>query len=280
MLRITVTQVGGFRLGTDGQVYAGSVPKVRLRPLLLPAEHGGWSFIGAPIALGLLARFSWAGLAVAFGALALFFARQPLKIAAKDLLQRKRYPRTDWAAGFGLGFLAVAGFLILSAWGKGPIGLPLGLLGALACVQFWFDATGKGRSFFPEVTGAVAASLFAAIIALAGGATAFLAWRLTAVLAAHSLLAVTYVSARLDLSRGQAVPLWPVWGLALAVLVLASATVSASWAAWPLLLAALLLAGRALWGVSPWRRTVRPQIVGFQETGYTIALVVLARLAL
>lgn len=256
------------------------MPKVRLRPLLLPAEHGGWSFIGAPIALGLLARFSWAGLGVAFGALALFFARQPLKIAAKDLLQRKRYPRTDWAGGFGLGFLAVAGFLILGAWDKGQLAVPIALLGVLASIQFWFDATGKGRSFLPEVTGAIAASLFAAIIALAGGGTAVLAWRLTAVLAAHSLLAVTYVSARLDLSKGQIVPLWPVAGLALGILVLASAAVNLAWASWPLLLAAFLLAGRALWGVSPWRRSVRPQIVGFQETGYTIALVVLARLAL
>lgn len=249
----------------------------RLKPILLPAEHGGWSLIGAPLLAGWAVAPSTPGGWVAGAALALFLARQPLKIAGKDVVQGKRFPRTRWALGFGFALLAVAaGALVVGValadarlWGA------LGLLAVLSGIQFAHDVLGRGRSAVPEIAGACAAASFASIIALAGGKHAFQAWLLGAVLAMHAILAIVYVSARLALARGGAPSPAPVWGTALGGIALAAAMLERGWVRWPLVAAFAILAVRALWGVSPWRARVRPQIVGFQETAYAVGWVLL-----
>ncbi|MCO5296983.1 MAG: YwiC-like family protein [Fimbriimonadaceae bacterium] len=231
--------------------------------------------IGAPLLLGLLVAPSPAGGWVALGALGMFLARQPLKIAGKDLVQGKRFPRTRWAFGFGVGLLCVAlGALAFAIAGSSkPLWLPLLVLGVLSCIQFGHDVMGRGRSAVPEVAGACAAATFAPLIALAGGVWEREAWLLGAVLALHALLAVVYVSSRLALVRGGSPSVPAVWVLAAGATALAAAMVALGWARWPLLAAFAVLAGRALWGVSRWRAEVRPQVVGFQETGYALGLV-------
>jgi hypothetical protein len=70
---------------------------VRLRPIALPVEHGGWAFLGAPILLGLWVAPSITGVWLGLAALGAFLSRQPLKLTLGDRRRGKRYPRTMWA---------------------------------------------------------------------------------------------------------------------------------------------------------------------------------------
>ena len=75
-------------------------PRVSLRPLALPAEHGGWGFLLEPIALGLAVRPSWGGALIAIAFACGFLTRQPLRLAMQDRLRGKSYPRTRWCWTF------------------------------------------------------------------------------------------------------------------------------------------------------------------------------------
>ena len=118
------------------------MPLPRLRPLLLPVEHGGWGFLCEPIVIGLVAAPSAAGWLIAAGGLGLFLARQPLKVAVDDWRHRRRVPRTPWAWGIAAACLALALATFAAAtvlagprfWMVGPAAAPL------AAVALWFDA--------------------------------------------------------------------------------------------------------------------------------------------
>ena len=51
--------------------------RVRLRPLALPVEHGGWGLVFEPIVLGMLLAPSLVGLFISVAATGLFLARHP-----------------------------------------------------------------------------------------------------------------------------------------------------------------------------------------------------------
>jgi hypothetical protein len=74
---------------------------LRLKPLALPVEHGGWGLLAAPVVLGLLVAPSVAALGVGLGACLAFLARHPLKLAAADWRQGRRTARTRAAVGVG-----------------------------------------------------------------------------------------------------------------------------------------------------------------------------------
>ena len=61
-----------------------------VRSVALPSEHGGWSFLLEPIALGLAVAPSLAGLLLGVAVTGAFLTHQPLKTAVKD-----------WRAGRG-----------------------------------------------------------------------------------------------------------------------------------------------------------------------------------
>lgn len=228
--------------------------------------------IGAPILAGLCIAPSWSGALVALSALLLLLARQPLKIAAKDLFRRKLYPRTRWAGGFGLLEVALATGALGLAFEQSQSSLliPLVLLLILSLIQFALEIRAQGRAILAELVGSAATAVFAALITLAGGARPELAWTLTAALAIHGWIAVVYVTRRLEHHRSTlAVVTMGIVGIAFAAYVAAS-----GWMQWPLVAAFVLLAARACWGISPWQTKRRAQIVGFQEVGYTLMLVV------
>jgi hypothetical protein len=60
---------------------------VRLRPIALPTEHGGWSLLAAPILLGLRLAPSAADAWLSLAALGAFLTRQPLELAWGRLAQ-------------------------------------------------------------------------------------------------------------------------------------------------------------------------------------------------
>jgi len=101
---------------------------------------------------------------------------------------------------------------------------------------------------------------------------AFVAWSL---LAMRALTSVLYVRARIRLDRGvRAGP-----GLALAghaaAFVVTAVFARSRLAPWLAVVAFALLLARAAWGLSGWRRPVRPQQLGYEELAFGVLTLVL-----
>lgn len=248
---------------------------VRLRILALPVEHGGWSFLGAPVLLGLWVAPSWAGLWLSLAALGVFLLRQPLKLALADYQRGRRYPRTAWAVGFALSYAGLALAAFGAAWltRAYPFWLPLLLAAPLAAVQLYYDLRKQSRALVAELSGASALSALAAAIALAGGwapGTALLLWLL---LALQALTAILYVTTRLRLARGSAVRRSPVLGAHLAawLFVVGMAVSGLIW--WPSVLVFGVLLLRAGVGMHPRSLGTPTPLVGVQELGFSLLTV-------
>jgi hypothetical protein len=140
-------------------------------------------------------------------------------------------------------------------------------------LQFSYDIQGKGRTFVPEISGAVALSFLAAAITLAGGTDPGRAWVLPLVLGLQAVTAISYAGARVRLARGVDVSRVPTWVGHLVALVVVGATVALGWISWPVLFGFAILGARAVWGLSRYRREVRAAIVGAQEVAYTLLTV-------
>lgn len=254
-----------------------SPPTVAWKPVALPVEHGGWGFLAEPVILGLVLAPSGAGLCLALAAFSGFLARHPLRLVLMDRRKGARYPRTALAERFfavyavlALGFLAAA--FALSPF---PFWPPLVLAAPIGLVALVYDVLGRNREAFPETAGAVALGAAAAAIALGGGAAPGPAWSAWALLSLRSATSVLYVRARVRLDRGRAAgPLAVHVGHAVA-LVAALGLAGAGWAPWLAPAVFLVLLARSGWGLSPWRRPVRPQALGYQELGYGLLTLVL-----
>jgi hypothetical protein len=91
------------------------------------------------------------------------------------------------------------------------------------------------------------------------------------------VVSVLYVRARIRLDRG--LPAGPrrVLGGHLAALAAAGGLAAAGVGPWLGVAAFAVLLARAAWGLSPARRAIRPQALGFQELAYgALTLVLLA----
>ncbi|WP_297561250.1 YwiC-like family protein [Meiothermus sp.] len=204
-----------------------STPKVSLKAVALPSEHGGWGFTLEPVLLGLLVAPSGAGLGLGLFALAAFFTRHPLKLWLSDLRRGKKFPRTALARNLALlyGLLALAGLTLAAWWASGPFWLPLLLALPLVGVQLWFDAHNRGRNLLPELSGAVAMGAMASSIALAAGQDPRLAYGLWLVLAARAVASIFYARAQVRRTRGESVNLVAAYfAETLAVVVLIAGT--------------------------------------------------------
>ncbi|HEU5087735.1 MAG TPA: YwiC-like family protein [Roseiflexaceae bacterium] len=256
-----------------------SASDVRLRLVALPTEHGGWSFLLEPIALGLLVAPSLAGLLLGIAAVGVFLTRHPLTVALGDRRRGKRYPRTIWAERFALlyGLVALVAFgtallLTMSFW-------PALLLAApLALMQFVHDLRKQSRALLAEVAGAWALAAAATALALAGGMALVPALGLWCVLAARAAPAIMYVRTRIQRLRGHAGAAWPALlahTIGLAVVLCLAAFAICSWLA---VLALALLLGRAFYGLAPERVAVRPATIGMQELAFAALTVFLTAL--
>lgn len=179
-------------------------PRLALRPLAIPNEHGGWGFLFEPIVLALLAAPSLAGALVGVAAIGAFLTRHPLKLAANDWLRHKRYPRTGAceriAGAYAFGALVAIGFAI---WAAGwTIAIPLAIGAPFGLIQFVYDAPNKGRAALPELVGTAAMAAVAASIALAGGKSFAFAGALAAIALCRAIPAILYVRALLGRGRG------------------------------------------------------------------------------
>ena len=256
-------------------------PAVRLRPIALPVEHGGWGMVGAPILTGLFVAPSWSGFLLGVAGISTFLTRQPFRLALVDIRKGRRYPRTIWALRFAALYASI-GLLALAFSAKasiGPFWIPLVIAGILAGIQFAFDLQSKGRSFVPEVCGASAMALLATGIAQSGGFSPSRSWLLALVLALQAATAISYASARVRLARNVEVARWPIWLEHISALGIVLFVVVDGLMKWPVVAVFMILTLRASWGLSAFRRDVRAAVVGMQEVGYalvTVASIVLA----
>lgn len=248
---------------------------VRLRPIALPVEHGGWGFLGAPVVLGLWVAPSVAGVWLGLAALGAFLTRQPLKIALGDRQRGKRYPRTVWAERFvalyGAG--ALTAFLIAWLTTAHPFWFPLLLAIPLAIVQLRYDLLKQSRSLLAEVCGAGALGALAPAIALCGGWQMIPALLLWFLLALKATSAILYVRARIRLARGISTGRAPVYLSHAVALALVAGLAAVDLVPWLACAAFGMLLLRAVIGLLPRSLKTPTPVVGVQELGMSLLTV-------
>jgi hypothetical protein len=238
---------------------------VSLRPLALPAEHGGWGFLFEPMLLGLLVAPSWSGAFVGVAALFGFLARHPLKLALQDEMRGRSYPRTPYCRALAAAYLAGAALsLTASVMSDARVLIPLGLVAPLALTQVVYDAHRRERELLPELSGAAAMASIAAAVAIGGGMRIVPALGLAGIIVARTLPSILYVRAMLG-----RMPAWP--SIALHVIAIACVALYAE----PYAIAAMVvLLLRAMWGLS--HEAPRAQTIGWREIVFGTMVVVLA----
>ena len=240
--------------------------RVALRPLALPAEHGGWGFLCEPLVLGLAVVPSWSGGLAALAALFAFLARQPLKLALQDALRGRSYPRTPYCWSLAIAFALGASASMAAAVRIGGLDvlIPIALVAPLGLVQVLFDARNRSRELFAEMSGAIAMSSIAAVIGVAGGMRLVPALALSGIIVARTVPSIVYVRSLLRGARPS-----------IAIALHAVALVAVALFAPPLAIVAMaVLLLRAIWGVT--HEAPPAKSIGWREIAYGALTVSLA----
>lgn len=247
------------------------------KQLVIPAEHGSWSWLLVPYFVGLLVAQEWnlAAALVLIGGLAGFLVRQPAITWMRIRTGRGRKADLEIAAGWTLGLSTVA---ILSLVGLLALGrtMLLWLLIPMTVIFILYLFASRQRraavrSLWMEAAGAagLAATAPAAYVA-ATGLLDETAWALWGLMAGQNVLGVLYVRLRIADTHGRSVNRsTALWGhvVLLLVLILAATREAIPWLAVAPFAGYLL---RALWA------TIRPRPVenikrfGFTEIGVEI----------
>lgn len=171
-------------------------PRVPLKTVALPNEHGAWALVLEPVLLALLVAPSVAGAVLALAGLAAMLAQHPLSLWLTDIRRGKMYPRSVIAGRFtgvygSIGLAAAIGALALS---DGPaFFLPAMFAAPLVLIQLEYDTRNAGRKLLPELAGAGAVGALAAT----GGAVIVAAGlALTGALPAGVLLGTVLLACR------------------------------------------------------------------------------------
>jgi hypothetical protein len=245
------------------------------KPVVIPAEHGGWGFMLEPVLLGSLVAPSWAALLLGIATITGFLIRHPLKLILVDRRRGLTTTRTQRARIVIAAFAIVSGICFLTALLlAGPAFLtPLALAVPFVAVYLYYDLTRPGRTLQAELTGPVALAFVASSMAIIDGWPLLNALALWAALSLRAVPSVLYVRARLRLDRGrQPNVIWPVVAHGLALLAVAAMV----WAGWLPALAVVpyvVLLARAAWFLSPQRPMVQVKTIGFVELALGLFLV-------
>jgi len=174
---------------------------IRIRPIALPVEHGGWGLLFEPIVLGLLLAPSLAGLCVSVGAMGAFLARHPFKLAVCDWSHGRRWSRTTLAEDFVVLYVCIAALCFFAALkiADRSFLLPLLIAAPIASVQLLYDSVGRSRTLMAELAGSISIGAVATAIAIAGGWPRPAAFGLWIILAARTVPTILYIRARLRL---------------------------------------------------------------------------------
>lgn len=263
----------------DAGLQTGKMPgTIRARQifkLILPKEHGSWSLALEPLALGLLAAPSAAGVALAIAALAGFFSRRPLKL----VLSRKPDSRRTWAFGWSvvLGLFVFAGLILAAKFGGVEKFWPL-IPAALAGTIFvWFDSRNEAREGAAELAGVVAFGILPAAFAALVGWSAIESIALALVMLSRSVPTVLFVRTYMRRRKGKLATPVPAFIAVAAAFLLTGGLVLLHAAPWPAAIFIFLLAARAFWLLTTNRRFAA-KTIGVTEMilGVTMILAVAA----
>ncbi len=248
------------------------------RTVALPNEHGGWSFVGEPILLGLLLAPTGGGLALATAAVAAFLLRHPLRIVlrAKEIGPRVRAARR-FVVVYGVLMITAAVAAAVLAPSLGVL-IPIVLSAPLLVVQLVHDARGRSRDAVAELAGAVATGAFAASMVLFEAWSFAVALGVWSTLAAKGVATVLYVRARLRVQRDASVSRsLPVIAHVVGVLVLGAETIGGL-SPWTAPVGMGVLTVRAVVGLFGTSGRRPAKVVGLQELGFGVGYVLLVAL--
>lgn len=243
------------------------VGSVRLKPIALPVEHGGWGLLAEPIALGLLVAPSATGALLCAAAVGAFLTRQPLKVVLVDWVRGRSSQRTFHARRFVLLYstIALLSFAAAIVLAPRPFLLPLFLATPAVLIQLIYDTTGRSRSLIPELAGAAGIASVVAAMALVDGFSSSIAFVLWALVVARGIPTILYLRARLrKLHRKEAKP-WAAITAHVIAVVAGIALVKFDHA--PLLAvgALIMLLVRAVAGLLSSDMNVRAKTLGIRE---------------
>ena len=172
---------------------------ISLRRIALPVEHGGWGLLFEPMVLGLLLAPSLPGLYVSAGAMGVFLARRPFKLAVGDLRCHRRSSRTALAEQVAIFYVCIAmlGLAVAIKTAGAGFLLPLLFAAPIAIVQLFYDAMGRSRALMAELAGSISIDAVATAIVIAGGWPRPAAFGLWVILAARTVPTILYLRARL-----------------------------------------------------------------------------------
>lgn len=230
--------------------------------LTLPKEHGSWSLALEPVAFGLFAAPTVAGVALVTAAVSGFFLRRPMKV----WFSSKSDPRQPLAAACSaiLAFVGLTGLLLAGRFGGVSNLWPL-LPAALAGAVFaWCDSHNEAREGAAEVAGAVAFGLLPATFGALAGWHVLAFCALAAVMLVRSVPTVLAVRANLRIRKGRAVSVFPALVSAGTGMVLVGWLVYLRLAPWAAALFAIVFAVRTAW-LLIWRPHVTAKTVGIIE---------------
>lgn len=256
---------------------ANAKPKRFRKQLILPAEHGSWSWLLVPYFVGtaVAGRINLALLLIFIGGMALFLLRQPATIWLR--IRQGRGRKRDWRAAtqltLGLGLLALLSLLGLLASGVTEIlwlALPAaGLMGVyLAAARGRQSST---RTLWMELAGAAGLALMApAAMIAAAGTIRPTVWWVWGLMGLQNVLGVLYVRLRLADTHGRAADRRPVLvGHGLGLLAVAVTAVAGS-IPWLATLPFLGLLIRAWWAYARKRPIPNVKKFGFTEIGVEV----------
>ncbi len=258
-----------------------SKQKINLRSVALPAEHGGWGFLIEPIVLGLILAPTNPGILLAFAAFGMFLAHQPLKIAIKDYRKERRTLRTQWAERFALMYIgiAVVSFFFVFYISDSQFMIPLLIALPFAFVQAYFDFQNRSRHVIAEMSGTIAIAAIAPILLLLDDWAFDKAMLVWLVLLGRNIPSILYVRVRLRLERAKEPSLTPAWLSHIVALVIITGLSLAGYVPLGAIGAIMVLTGRALWGVSHYRKPVKPVQVGVGEIIFGLLYVLIIGIA-
>jgi hypothetical protein len=255
--------------------------KLFRKSLVIPAEHGSWSWLLVPFLVGaaVAGRFSVAGPAAPvsviltlIGGLCAFLMRQPASIWFRIRQGRANPADESIAAGWTLGLALVSGLCLVGLLALGRAAL-LWLVIPFAIVLILYLAAARSgragmRSLWMELIGAIGLGLMApaTVIATTGHLNG-LVWGLWGLIGIQNALGVLYVRLRLaDTHHKPTHRPTLLWGHAAGL----AAVIAAGLLHWTPLLAAIPFAGvllRALWAVQNKRPVNDIRRFGFTEVG-------------
>lgn len=252
-----------------------SAPRVRIRSIALPTEHGGWGFTLEPILLGLLVAPSAAAWEISAAALGIFLARRPVKILSTDVVRGRWLPRTTVALIFSIiyGGIALAGAIGALFTADGAFWIPVLVAMPFALVALRADAHSKNRALVAELSGSIAMGATVAAITIAGGWDLAPAFGLWLILAARDVAAIVLVRGQVRRLHDKPVHARNIYFVQLASI--AAVTIAAGVGIVPWLgVAAIAIVGLVAI-VSLSRPPVQAKVIGWTQMGVGFAVVLL-----